>query len=286
MVLAFMTAVLGSMSLGLLVEARYARANQERLEAFYLARAGLEAAYHALGNDDPGFDGLADPWCGEVLLEKGLGDGSCDVTYIDEQTGQRRPGIVDEERKLNINLADRAMLMALSPDFTDSVAKAVIAHRLEHPFASPEDLATVPGLSMETLLRPRPQLDSGVLGLLTVVGDGKVNVNTAPVPVLKCLPVLTDAQVQSIVTQRNGPDGKPGTADDKPFKSLAELAAALNLSDAALAQLKPWVSVASKYFTIRAMGRIPGKRLVLCELRQTVLREDNALTTRSYERVR
>ncbi|TAN38582.1 MAG: hypothetical protein EPN23_02140 [Verrucomicrobia bacterium] len=55
---------------------------------------------------------------------------------------------------------------------------------------------------------------TGLAQLLTVWGDGKVNVNAASRAVLLTLPTVDEAVADDIITQRVGPDGVAGTLDD------------------------------------------------------------------------
>jgi type II secretory pathway component PulK len=50
-----------------------------------------------------------------------------------------------------------------------------------------------------------------------------VNVNTAPLVVLKLLLGGDEGMAQQIIERRSGPDGQEGTLDDTPFRNLAEM---------------------------------------------------------------
>ena len=75
-------------------------------------------------------------------------------------------------------------------------------------------------------------LQLGLRDLLTVMGDGTLNVNTAPVQTLEALfrsldSLSTDdaaGMARTIGTKRAGPDGVQGTEDDTPFGSTSEIA--------------------------------------------------------------
>jgi hypothetical protein len=76
------------------------------------------------------------------------------------------------------------------------------------------------------------RLQLGLLDLLTVYGEGSVNVNTAPESVLRALfsavmadEFTTNQIVTALVSRRRGADGADGTDDDKPFVSFEELVA-------------------------------------------------------------
>jgi type II secretory pathway component PulK len=73
-------------------------------------------------------------------------------------------------------------------------------------------------------------LQPGLVDLLTVFGDGSVNANSAPEPVLRALLSETeleeaeqDSLAKAILSGRRGPDGKDGeydgATDDRPFET-------------------------------------------------------------------
>lgn len=76
------------------------------------------------------------------------------------------------------------------------------------------------------------QLQPGLKDVLTVVGEGEINVNTAPVVVLAsvfgAINLIDESKADQIAAaiekSRCGPDGITGTSDDTPFKDAAELA--------------------------------------------------------------
>ena len=55
---------------------------------------------------------------------------------------------------------------------------------------------------------------TGLAPLLTVWGNGQVNVNSASREVLLTLPTVDEATADDVITQRAGPDGIVGTQDD------------------------------------------------------------------------
>lgn|GEM_PF-1407396 len=73
------------------------------------------------------------------------------------------------------------------------------------------------------------RLQQGLRDLFTVYGEGEVNANTVDGPVLEavCNAVLDPAKAREvageIVAERAGPDGEPGTSDDRPFTSISSI---------------------------------------------------------------
>ena len=151
-------------------------------------------------------------------------------------------GLEDEESRINLNAAPKDVLENLfadSPDVvaavldwrdpddnvTDGGAENEIYESLEPPykcrngnFRSVEELLLVYGIT--------PALYNEVKDLVTVHGSGKVNINTAPPPVLAALG-LEESLVDRIVDYRRGPDQLEGTEDDGVFANPAEIESSL-----------------------------------------------------------
>ena len=66
----------------------------------------------------------------------------------------------------------------------------------------------------------------GLKDLFTPISTGRINVNTADENVLQMLPGVDETTAQNIIKMRAGPDGVDGTADDTPFTSPGQIAAA------------------------------------------------------------
>lgn len=66
-------------------------------------------------------------------------------------------------------------------------------------------------------------LDEGLVELLCAVSNGRVNVNTAGLGVLRAVFAGDEVIPTQILQRRQGPDGMDGTLDDMPFRSVAEL---------------------------------------------------------------
>ncbi|MCF7849895.1 MAG: general secretion pathway protein GspK [Kiritimatiellales bacterium] len=93
------------------------------------------------------------------------------------------------------------------------------------PLDSVEELLLVKGWG-EDILYGKPQDDEGdaiygIAELLTVWGDGKVNLNSADTNVFLSLTEFDDWMLEDIMERRKGLDGEEGTLDDG-FKNLNE----------------------------------------------------------------
>jgi len=207
----------------------------------------------------PGTDSMNEPWAGDAAIfgpkELGRGMFTFEREYTDGVTGRKYPvfGLVDEERKININYADKDTLGRLFSgaaglDMTEAaaVAHAIVdwrdandvlrnhednlSERLHYvregygyiprnmPFASVEELLLVDGVNNDVFLSVRD--------LVTVFGDGKVNMNTAPARVLEALG-LSRTLTEKVVLFRGGGDTREGTSDDNVFTSAENILPAL-----------------------------------------------------------
>lgn len=78
------------------------------------------------------------------------------------------------------------------------------------------------------------QLQPGLADAFTVYGDGSININTTPLPVLRAVIRLgldddpaADSWADSLLAKRQGPDKIDGTDDDTPFESQDQFVALL-----------------------------------------------------------
>ena len=142
-------------------------------------------------------------------------------TELDLDGVKVRATLVDARSKLQLNLAGPDQLAALfaaagvEPGRAASLAAAVARWRAEHlppfeatprdpgaeairppagAFAEVEELRKVPGFTNDVYARVSPYL--------TVASDGRINLNTAPVPVLRTLAGIDARGARTIVERR------------------------------------------------------------------------------------
>lgn len=221
---------------------------EERNKLHYIAEAGIRKAMTTLEGEANGHDSLNDEWSSNAALFKGMviGDGIANIYYecLDEKNnlGGIRYGIMDEERKININNADRHVLkrlFILVLGFDDIAAQELAASivdwrdedsYLSIPLGSAEDSyyrslthayeskdARFDVLDELLLVRyVSPEVYEKIKNFVTIYGNGKININTASKPVLMALG-LNEKIVDRIMLYRQGEDGIIATADDGVF---------------------------------------------------------------------
>jgi type II secretory pathway component PulK len=186
--------------------------------------------------------------------EQKIGQEIFEVSYLNYDMGAGSPrkmyGIEDEERKININKADKTMLERLIRNVTDldksdanTLAKTIIDWReygrsdivgffsdeyydnLEFPYGEKktdfeilDELLLIKGMDEE--------IYNKLKDFMTVYGDGRININTASRPVLKALG-LSDSLVNKIFVARRGADLLEATLDDAALLEYRSISAKL-----------------------------------------------------------
>ena len=268
---------------------------RDRMTLRYLAKAGVARAIIEIRADETeGYDAANDLWStnDEAFKKVALTDAgyfSLEHTLprdSDEGT-ETCYGLVDEERRLNINRASAIVLKQFfetvaqisSQDAVD-IADAIIDWRDEDdeplengaespyyealengyackdaPFEILEELMLVKGMT-------RPVFDK-LKDTITVYGAGVVNINTVDTMVLEGLGLESDL-AREIVSFRSGNDGLVGTEDDNVFQGtgsiLGPLSSEIFLSPANSEVLEGLINsgiigVRSDYFSGYSVGR-------------------------------
>lgn len=247
-----------AMSLGAAVRTDLAQTRrfQDETAAEFLARGGIEWAMHYL-HELERQDGMwQTAWLNQPaqFQSRRLGLGTFELTYVD-LNGTLRYGMQDEEARVNLNTAPLALLAAL-PGFTAATAEAIVAQRQQQPWTAPEELVRRGLVSALAFYGTAEQ--AGVEAYLTVWGSGKINVNTASLPILAALPGMTPAMAGLLVRARQGDDQLLGTSDDWPFRKLADALLVLGIDPTALPRFDTLLTVTPTAFRVMATGRVRG----------------------------
>lgn len=230
---------------------------KDRTMLYYLAQAGAQKAIVLLAKDDtPDWDGFKDVWANneEAFKDMRLGEeGYVSVSYAFVSDGEEeaRYGLVDEERKININEATFDVLKQLfevtgqttsqtASDIADSIldwvdedgdprengAEDGYYQGLTQGYACKnakfqilEELLLIKGMTQEIFDK--------VSMHLTVYGNGKVNLNTAGKYVLRALG-MSDTLADKAIRYRRGNDSREATSDDNIFESVETVVASLS----------------------------------------------------------
>jgi len=253
------------------VDQRLVSYQRDRLMALYLAKAGyFRALVEIEGDRTLQVDSYLDLWAHnpEAFGGATLGEGSFTVSYPlpgEDGSGGVVYGVADEDRKVNINTASKAVLARL-PGMTEEIAQSLLDWRDKHsgdrPFKLLEELLLVEGMTDEVFQALQP--------FITIYTDGKVNLNTAPREVLKALD-MADGLVNKLLHFRRGLDDVRGTKDDQSFTSLGSAEQQLNtfnsLSPQEAAQLTNLITqnrlkVTSSFFRIHSKGTVRDGKII------------------------
>jgi general secretion pathway protein K len=226
---------------------------KNRAQMYYLAKAGVRRAIAEIRSDETeDYDALNDNWSNneEAFKNIELGNGIFSVEYALDN-GESRYGLIDEERKININSASLGVLVNLftivgrvTSSQALEIASSIIDWRdedeepledgaesgyyitLKPPyicknaeFGVLEELLFVKGMTEDIFYKVKEKI--------TVYGEGAVNINTADSLVLRSLG-MDSGLADKIMKFRKGEDGKEATEDDNVFENIATLGNALS----------------------------------------------------------
>ncbi len=270
----------------------YARHLQNRVKAYYLAKAGIEKAISEVISDADGkMDGFNDSWANneELFKDKPFGEGFVTISYqLQVESGEDESmtiyGVMDESSKININSAPVEVLSTLmervgeaTVDESTNIAGAIQDWRdadivvtlggaenkyyqgLDIPYECKdgrfqvlEELLLVKGM--------RPKIFLKIKEIVTVYGAGKVNINTAGYATLYALG-LSESLCKQIIEFRQGSDGELGTDDDNNFTSVQGIRNVGPLFTEESIQINRLISnnmlsVKSNVFRVNSMGQL------------------------------
>ncbi len=303
-VLSFLSIFAISLACNVASQVNFASYFKNRLTGYYLCRAGIERAIAELSLDETdAVDSLNEVFSNnkDVFKESRFDSGSFTVSYkIEDKDGKSNEvlyGLMDESGKININYAPVGILKVLlkttgetrEGEETD-IANAIIDWRDEDVVPSPRgaesdyyesldlpyECKNSPFQILEELLLVRgmtQEIFSRIKDVITIYGEGKVNINTATISTFRALGLNRDF-AERIVKFRNGDDGKPGTEDDNIFKTIEDIrnigplfteeSIALNrLISFNILSVKSNVFRINSYSTLKSRGR-KLKRKVVC----------------------
>jgi len=245
-------------------------------------------------------DALSSAWSNADEIFKDIILGQTRVSVIKNQDSKSGSevtyGLIDEESKVNVNrLKDSEILERLiltTTGATDEEASTIADSILDwideddHVNASGAEKQYYRGLkrplvpknasldALEELLYVRgmtPEIYKKLSRVLTLFGDGKINLNTATAPVLRALG-FEQAAVDFILSYRAGVDRKIATKDDGVFYNPSELSIAAassgNLSGDSISSLESLVErglfkVTSDFYEVQVIAsRKAGQELL------------------------
>jgi len=264
-----------------------------------IAKAGINLAVAELKKEDEvnSDDTLKGSWSNNESLFRNieLSDGTFSVSYdyLESETGLEKVkyGVVDEERKININTQNQEAISriiqraaGLDSDEAGDLASSIVDWRDEDDTTSPggaEDYyykgLTLPYPSrnkdfevLDELLLVKgvtPDIYQSLLPFITIYGEGRVNINTTDREILTALG-LAEETAEKIISFRRGEDAIDGTSDDQVFISyfdiVPDLSQAYSLGPDEISRLSNLVAgnkigTSSDNFMIRSKAKLKDK---------------------------
>ncbi len=225
------------------LKGRIVASHVERAQAGECARAGLEVALSLLRSDDPAIDTLGDSWASSSFLAGTL-EGRCRY-WLRPGGGVSAAGIRDLEGRLPVNRLPPAFLSRI-PGLSAEAARKVEEARKAASIPTVSSFLELAALDREAVAK---ELGAGAGAFFSVFDVSTVNVNTASAGVLAV--VLGDMVLaREIVKVRRGKDGRDGTEDDRPWRSLEKLGKLLGKAGVRV----DWLSVQSSLFEVVSVG--------------------------------
>ncbi|MFH1621948.1 MAG: hypothetical protein ABIA97_02365 [Candidatus Omnitrophota bacterium] len=246
-----------------MINLKLAKFQKDKMQSLYIAKAAIQKAINILEKDEtPETDILNELWSRGykkdedkyIFKEIELGDGFFTISYIYNIINNTTPvyfyGMSDEERKVNINQADRELLISffeiMGVDDSETLSENIIYWRggtpenyedhyyesseipysaRKAPFRSIEELCLVKGF------RENLELVKSCGEFFTVHTNNLININTCPSQILKAIFVslsadnvslgLSEKLTNNIIDFRNGADDQDASDDDVAINSNA-----------------------------------------------------------------
>lgn len=273
---------------------------EEQETRYRIAEAGIKQAIIQLRKEDAIFiaDFLGERWSDQPStfqeIRVGKGEFTVSYTHRDGDYSKVFYGMQDEESKINLNHADVEVITRLVEQVAEltrwnaqEIAYCIIDWRdndsfFQHPQlgaedsdykrlkdayeAKDDDFEVIDELLL--VYKMNQEIFDKLEYFVTIYGEGKININTAPKEVLSALG-LNVRLVENILSFRKGSDGLPGTGDDDIFLQTAtivpRLSQVFDLSPSDISALSNLVAegrftTTSNNFMIRSVGRLARKK--------------------------
>ena len=279
------------------VEATLAGNFRDLTQAACIARSGVEVARALIQGDDPAYDALDERWAQfemiSALSSRFFPEGYFTGRITDEDSRFNPGGILDANGNVDLKKKDQLErllgLLGRPADWTDALmdwldpdhqvrgrgAERDFYLTLKKPYPAKngpldtlEELLLVKGVD-PSILQGKEGLE-GLRNYLTAHSGGKININTASLPVLMSLsPKVDEGLARAAVSHRS----------QKPFKSPEDLRSVPGW-ETVFPLVSSEITVRSNFFSVEVVGHYREARSVV----QAVLRRDGPRTRVLYWR--
>lgn len=278
-----------------IINLKLVKFQKDRMKCLYIAKAAVGKAISVLESDSTaqtdilsevwsrGYDEEAQP-DGYIFKDVEVADGIFTVSYVFDDSDSELPvylyGMSDEDRKININEADRELLVSLFEEIgigsPESLAGNIIYWRGDNLagskdpyYESPEipyparkaPLRSMQEISLIKDFRENPELIEECEIFFTIfTKENLVNINTTPRQILKAIFMslgaenvnsgFSDRLADNVIDFRDGADNQQASDDDIAI-GQNEIKTALLTGLVELAE-KSWVNNKVFPFTVRS----------------------------------
>lgn len=265
-VVALLSALLTDWAFSTLVDMRLTETFRDSNRAYYLARGGVEVGRQLLSIDNNLYDAPTEMWGVGVPSYPVSDDATVSITLVDEDSRFNLNQLVDGAGNAHVVNRERFRRLLSSLDISDPVAlsDALIDwidigdvsspsgvenswyQSLTPPMTCKNDkldtvdeLLLVKGFTPEIVQKLTPHV--------TVAGVSKLNVNTASKELLLVWHKdLTPSGIEQLLTARQ----------DKPFKTLAEVQAAIDVTNYGNLVEQGDIAVTSQFYRITSVAQV------------------------------
>lgn len=263
----------------------------------FIGKAGINSAILELRRKNNQYDNyyaLNESWSNNPssFQNRSVGMGSFSISYDSGEDNDRglKYGLMDETGKININTADAKLLARLLEKVARlneqralNLAHCIIDWRdkdsffqhaqygaedsdyrnLDEPYEAKDSLFEVKE-ELLLIIGMNQEIFEDIEDFITVYGEGKVNINTAPREVFSTLG-LSDGLTQRILSFRKGEDQIVGSFDDNVFTNIQtimpEISKYEGISSSEIAELSRFIEqevfvTSSADFMIRCSARL------------------------------
>ena len=289
-VLAILTVIVGGFAYRSKLDVRAAAYGMDRDLALMMARGAVHRGlvelrnkpfYDLLKKNEVGTTHLGQPWAKKTEL---YGEYYTDSVEFANDTA----GFIIEDlgRYISVNHASEELLKGVK-SMSQSARRKIISRREkgdqdgEPPvsFHAIEEIRYLRAVKEDDWFGSRR--DTGLRKLLTTLGDGRVNINTASREVLECVPKLSGSAINAIIDYRGDEEEPPLDDSIAPLdasvpparKGFKDMQHAGKVTGVSADNLSTYCKVNSQYFKIRGIatrrqGRIRAEVVALVHVPQ------------------
>jgi len=280
-IVVMLSLLIGGFAFTMHVETQVASYSRKELRAEMLARSGVELVRQQLHTRPPwekACEALNQSWCAsDLYVDHELGEGKFTVKVIDEES------LLPINRLSDSRLRLLLQLLEVDPTAVDTIADSIQDWIDENSLTRLNGAESDYYLTLNPPYRAKNGLIYRTQELLMIRGitpelyhgaHGKpglkdlvspytqqVNVNTASPLVLQVILRMTEEELKPLLARRDGPDGIPGTDDDRPFRNVQE---AIRLfcppDEGSRRRWETYLTTNSNSFRVISTGEVGGVR--------------------------